>query len=313
MPFYTAYMFVKGTLLVLLVTMSCLIVTLSQLLVFPLYWISPKWNYMFQSYSLGRQIRVMQFVFEELNSGKVTYSGDKVVPGESALLISNHQSGSDFYMIGALSRHVGMEPYNRYFLKDSIKYLPIFGWSLYLIGMLFIKRNWLSDHKKIDKVFHTFLHNRLPVWLITYPEGTRFTQKKKQESDEFCKSRNLEPFKNVMYPRVKGTVSSIKKLRHSHVRHLYDITMAYSSKRPNGFRKNPNPFEIHYHEQLSPNYRFHIHVDKFLLEDLPTDDQELADWIVERFRVKDKFLETLKAKSWVDNLDPKYKVRDCPN
>lgn len=181
MALYTAYIFVKGTLLVFLVTLNCFLITLAQLLMFPLYFISPKWNYEFQSLSLGRQVRTMQFVFENLNGAKVTYSGDKVLPGESALLLSNHQSGSDFYLIGALSRHVGMEGYNRYFMKDSIKFIPVFGWSLYFIGMLFIKRNWLSDHKKIDKVFHNLLHNRLPVWLITYPEGTRFNDKKKEE------------------------------------------------------------------------------------------------------------------------------------
>jgi len=49
---------------------------------------------------------------------------------------------------------------------------------MYLMGQIFVKRNWTSDKKMIDKAFNGIKENKEPVWIITYLEGTRFTEKK---------------------------------------------------------------------------------------------------------------------------------------
>jgi lysophosphatidic acid acyltransferase/lysophosphatidylinositol acyltransferase len=36
------------------------------------------------------------------------------------------------------------------FVKDSIKWVPGFGWGLKAIGAVFLKRNWLQDSKVIN-------------------------------------------------------------------------------------------------------------------------------------------------------------------
>jgi len=309
------FIYVKGVLLALLVILSCFGFNLIQLIMFPLYYIAPAVNYYFQSFLLGAQIRLMHFVFTKIQGAQITYSGHKLDVGSSAFVLSNHQSWSDFYMIGALAIHFGMEPYNRYFIKDSVKYLPIFGWGLYFTGQLFMKRNWESDVNQIDRIFGTIWHYKLPVWVISYPEGSRFSTEKHQEALAFAKSRSLPKFENVLVPRTKGPIAVITKLRKSHVEYVYDVTMAYRNINysPNeGFRLNPNLFRIHFSNWISPPYQYHIHVEKFLLNDLSTDHRELSNWILDRFQKKDALLASLKSKGWTDNLSKSHQVRLSP-
>ena len=46
------------------------------------------------------------------------------------------------------------------------------------MGQIFVKRNWTSDKKMIDKAFKGIKDDKEPVWIITYLEGTRFSEEK---------------------------------------------------------------------------------------------------------------------------------------
>jgi len=59
---------------------------------------------------------------------------------------------------------------------------------MWLMGMLLIKRNWTSDREKIERIFHVMKKYRLPVWIISYLEGTRVTTKKIEEVKRFIHS-----------------------------------------------------------------------------------------------------------------------------
>jgi lysocardiolipin and lysophospholipid acyltransferase len=61
---------------------------------------------------------------------------------------------------------------------------------------------------------------------------------------------------------------------------VYDVTMAYKHRQPD-FLDNVygiDPSEVH------------IHIRTVELKNIPTSEDEVADWIVERFRQKDKLL-----------------------
>lgn len=53
------------------------------------------------------------------------------------------------------------------------------------MGMPFMKRNWASDADRITKVFAGIKDLELPVWLISYLEGTRYTVAKAEEVSKF--------------------------------------------------------------------------------------------------------------------------------
>ena len=45
---------------------------------------------------------------------------------------------------------------------------------------------------------------------------------------------------------------------------------------------------------LSKNYRFHVHAERFLLDTLPNADEQLAKWLEERWIQKGSKLESLR-------------------
>lgn len=93
----------------------------------------------------------------------------------------NHQGYADYYLIHALASRCptgedngaakDMLPSNqsmlgkcRYFAKkDLVWQVPVFGWSMWAIGMILISRNWTSDAALIEWV----TMNRANVALTT--------------------------------------------------------------------------------------------------------------------------------------------------
>lgn len=48
-----------------------------------------------------------------------------------------------------------------------------------------------------------------------------------------------------------------------------------------------------------PGYKFHVHAQRFPLEELPYDDEGLAKWLEQRWVEKGKWLEEKRAE-WAD-------------
>lgn len=72
--------------------------------------ISERLMYQWNSTLVGTIWRVMQHVFEKRKNARITFSGDHLPHGENALVISNHQSWTDFYLIHSVAIRKGMLP-----------------------------------------------------------------------------------------------------------------------------------------------------------------------------------------------------------
>lgn len=105
----------------------------------------------------------IQSIFEVFNGGKITISGDALPQGESAIIISNHVSWTDFYMIQALAIKSGMLGRNRWFAKAELKYVPLLGWGIWAMGMPMVSRKWLQDQKELDRVFNGIIVREWPT------------------------------------------------------------------------------------------------------------------------------------------------------
>ncbi|CAO3647538.1 unnamed protein product [Cunninghamella blakesleeana] len=163
----------------------------------------------------------MQYVFEKRKQGKITFSGDHVKDHDSALVISNHRSWSDFYMIHSVALRRNMLDNCKYFVKDSIKWLPFFGWGMWLAGFVFVKRNWLQDQNKINKTFASIKKLNTPAWIINYVEGSRFTPQKSALCQSFAREHGYTVTENVLLPRTKGFLTCVQQFRHSHIKYIY--------------------------------------------------------------------------------------------
>ena len=223
----------------------------------------------------------------------------------SAIVISNHCAASDWYMIHAVANRLGCLGYLRYVMKDSIKYIPIFGFGMKMMNMVFLKRNWFADMSTIRKTFEVFAEKDsrcLPVWVVSFPEGSRITPEKRLESQTFCKENHKKVLNHVLYPRIKGFVATVQGIRQStNIKYVYDFTLAFYDSLK-GFGAAPSLFDINILGNAQTN-RVMIDVKRFLLVDLPESDEDLSLWLQNLFYEKDLFLEALKTK-WESEANP---------
>jgi len=70
----------------------------------------------------------LQYLFEKHNGATITFSGDNLPPGESAIVIANHVAWADYFLIQALAKKANMLGRTRWFAKKELQAVPILGW-----------------------------------------------------------------------------------------------------------------------------------------------------------------------------------------
>lgn len=301
-------------------------VALSLLL--PLKPLAPELVYNLSSRLAGSVWSWIQFIFQRVNGARIVCSGDELPPGESAIVVANHRAWSDFYMIQALAIRSGMLGRCRYLAKRQLRLVPFLGWGLWAMGMPMVSRSWLKDKSGLDRAFAGFVSRRLPtckwlpscpharnlcavyvpcmyecltrftaVGLISFSEATRFSQRKYQESQAWCKKADRPQPMHLLYPRTKGFVAAVQHLREApHIKAVYDVTILY--RRGSDFQEVPSMWDTLSIPSLSKEagYAFHVHARRFPIETLPYTDAELARWLERRWIEKGEWLEAQRQK-----------------
>lgn len=209
---------------------------------------------------------------------RLVLTGDDVPPGENAVIILNHQSMTDIPVVLAFAKRKGRLGDLKWFVKDVVKYVPGIGWGMLFLDCLFIKRNWADDKSYVLKVFERILKHSIPIWLISFVEGTRVRPSKLAQSRKYALENALRPPEHVLIPRTKGFAASVQSLR-GHARAIYDLTIGYVEGVPTIW------------QWIRGDVRqVHLHVRRFALEDLPKDEEGLSRWLVRVFEEKDQLL-----------------------
>jgi hypothetical protein len=151
---------------------------------------------------------------------------------------------------------------------------------MWLLDCIFLARDWLKDRKNIDTLFRKYRAEAIPLFLVSFLEGTRLTPKKLAASQAFAKERGQYVPKHTLVPRTKGFVFTMTGLRQ-HLDSVYDVTIGYETSRP------PSLFNCF----AGDVKRLDVHVRRYAAASLPTDEEALATWALERFREKDELLE----------------------
>jgi len=275
-------------------------IVLSALL--PLSFFFENWVYDASSFLAFTVWEAVQIIFEVCNGAKITSSGTTLPVGESAIVVANHVSWTDFYMIQALARRAGMLSRCRWFAKVELRWVPFLGWGLWAMRMPLVSRKWTHDKLEMDRVFAGIVDNNWPTWLISYSEATRYTPKKYEETKIWCKAIDRPLPIHLLYPRTKGFISTVQHLRKAkHMKAVYDVTIAYSHK--NKFLEAPTIWETLSMSDISGygGYKFHVDVQRFDLEDLPLTDPELAKWLENRWIIKGEWLDKKRAEWQASN------------
>ena len=141
------------------------------------------------------------------------------------LLISNHISWVDIFAVFRAVR--GRGPFVRFFLKHSLIWFPIVGQACAVLDFPFMRRytqEYLAHHPEkrgrdletTRKACRRYRH--VPVTILNYVEGTRFTRDKHEEQDS--------PHKHLLRPRVGGIGFVLASLGEQ-LDAMLDVTIVY--------------------------------------------------------------------------------------
>lgn len=98
---------------------------------------------------------------------RIKMVNEKYLQNTPAIVISNHQSALDIYILGRL-----FQPGYTVTGKKSLKYVPFLGWFMYLSGTFFLDRSKGEKARKtLESSLVSLKKNRGA--LFVFPEGTR--------------------------------------------------------------------------------------------------------------------------------------------
>jgi 1-acyl-sn-glycerol-3-phosphate acyltransferase len=245
--------------------------------------ISPKTFRAFQRLAAGTWWGWCVTVGKLINGITIEVTGDDVPMRENAIVVLNHQDMADITFLMIYARSKDRLGDMKWMVKDVIKYVPGVGWGMLFLDCIFVKRDWTKDRESVRRTFARLRDNQVPVWMLSFSEGTRINPEKLEKSRAYARKQGLPEPRHVLLPRTKGFVATVEGLR-DHVSAVYDVTVGYEEGVPNLW-------------QYIKGYakRAHLHVRRYPIDELPTSDEELGEWISERFREKDELLEGFYA------------------
>ncbi|MCX6119322.1 MAG: lysophospholipid acyltransferase family protein [Proteobacteria bacterium] len=209
---------------------------------------------------------------------RLEISGDTIEP-VSSLIMANHQSYLDIPIIWMIVHPRGMSGWINWFAKYSLKFIPGVGWGLQFSQAILLKRNWAKDVHTITKTFKTLLDANVPFLAVIFPEGTRMKPSKYAASQEYARRKGTYKFQRVLVPRSKGVWATVQGLG-SRMICIYDINIAFG-------QLPPKPLNFF----TEGNYTVKVFVTKILKENLPTNEKDFNEWIVQRFIEKDRWMQ----------------------
>lgn len=216
---------------------------------------------------------------EKLQNIKIVVTGDPVPERENAIVVANHQQMTDVTFLMIWARQKKRLGDMKWMVKDIVKWVPGAGWGMAFLDCVFVKRNWAADKAAIERTFAKLKKHRVPMWLLSFPEGTRLTPNKLSKSQADANRKGMPELAHLMVPRTKGFVAAVRGLA-DHAAAVYDVTIGYGHGVPTLWQY------IRGHAQVA-----HLHVRRSLVSELPSEDTALARWLLQRFEDKDRLLD----------------------
>ncbi|SEJ03835.1 1-acyl-sn-glycerol-3-phosphate acyltransferase [Azotobacter beijerinckii] len=153
--------------------------------------------------------------------------------GRSYLLVCNHQSWVDIPAL--LEAFSGRVPFFKFFLKQELVWIPLLGLAFWALDYPFMKRHakaYLERHPEkrgedLEITRRACARFRdIPVTLVNYLEGTRFTPHKH--------AQQASPYRYLLRPKAGGMAFALASLG-PRLDALLDVTLVYPGRRIPGF------------------------------------------------------------------------------
>lgn len=208
----------------------------------------------------------------------IEISGDLLPLKENVMVTANHQAMTDINTLFRLARQQKRIGDLKWFVKDIIKYVPGIGWGMIFLDCIFLKRDWKKDKKRLFKQLSRFQEEQIPIWTLSFVEGTRIRPHKFEASKAYAKSIGVEPLQHLLLPRTKGFCLTLTALRE-HLDAVYDATIGYVDGVPSMWQWCRGDIK-----------RVELHVRRFPIEEIPKEEEALSEWLKARWREKDELL-----------------------
>lgn len=167
------------------------------------------------------------------------------------LVVCNHQSGVDILALQhVLNRRA---PFGRYLLKHQLIYVPVLGVAWWALDMAFLRRYSKQELIRNPSLRGKDLENaaraceklkHIPVSMMTFPEGTRFSESKREAQSS--------PYKYLLRPRYGG-VGQVLYSFDDALDGVIDVTIIYPEGTPSVWQYiSGQVLKISVHIQLRP-------------------------------------------------------------
>lgn len=275
---------IRAALFGILVFAPLLVVNAMQMISILWRYVSPKLFRRYNSFWADNYWSYCVWLAKNLGGFVVEITGDKLPEGESAVVLSNHQSAVDIVVQLAFGRVYDRLGDMKFFAKDVLKYIPGPGWGMVFLDCIFMKRDWTRDRANVVHQLQKFKKDGAPIWINLYPEGTRLKPSKLKSAQEFAAKNNLPIPKNLLIPRIKGFLATVEGLE-GHIGAVYDLTIAY----PNG--KPPTLWGL----LSAEGQRVKVEVKRYPIQTIPQNQEALGQWLMELYRSKELQLDRMMA------------------
>lgn len=203
------------------------------------------------------------------------------------VLICNHLSTIDHFLLKIYLEYIGIESFNYSFAKSNFYYIPGIGLVCYSGTDIKFCRNWEEDKnilaEQIDKI-ETGTKKQL---ITIFPEGSRLTPEKLKDGQNFSKLNNFPVYDNLLVPKSKGLWFIVNHLNQTNrLGRVWDLTLAIPK-----FMKKSSYFNDILGKPIGPVYG----MIKEIKIDFDTQNPELFKfWLLEKWKSKDEFLKNYK-------------------
>lgn len=206
------------------------------------------------------------------------------------VLMANHQLYTDWLYLWWVAYTNKMHGHIYIIMKESLKQLPIIGWSAQFYNFIFLSRHWETDRLQFKQALNHLKNPKDAMWLLIFPEGTNLSAFTRDKSAAWAKKTGQTDMKNQLLPRSTGLQFSLKELR-STTNWLYDCTIAYEGVPRGMYGQDIFTLRSSFLEGRPPK-SVNMFWRRFRISDIPIDnDEAFGRWLNNRWREKDYMLE----------------------
>jgi len=209
-------------------------------------------------------------IFKKILNVYIIVQGDtRLEYSKNYLVTSNHISWSDTFITQGVMNNI-IPPF-RFLSKREVKYIPFVGFISWAYNFPLLSRNKFEKDKKKIIENTKDLGNR-PISFFIYPEGTRFTNIKRQEQES--------PFKYLLKPKI-GALTTLLKTNIEY-ENIVDITLLYPKTK------------INFWDLLSGNIsHIYVYVRQLTIEK-ETPPHQIKSWIYQKWKEKDNLIKSFR-------------------